>query len=57
MYPPFEFFKEERNNEFLKQNKVRKKPVLSPPVRRVAAMIYFPSQKHDMASILGWRGR
>jgi hypothetical protein len=28
MYPPFEFLIEERNNEFLKQNKVSKKPVL-----------------------------
>jgi hypothetical protein len=26
--PPLEFLKEERNNEFLKQNKVSKKPVL-----------------------------
>jgi hypothetical protein len=43
-----------RNNEFLKQNKVSKKPVLRPPVSRVVAR--YISQARSMIWRAYWVG-
>jgi hypothetical protein len=41
MYLPFEFLKEERNNEFLKQNKVSKQSVAAYYISEARCMIWL----------------